>query len=285
MIDRIHLKDVLTEYKQDFISSQWKKEKFKWEAVKCFQDNWDVNAADFAEMLARSLSKTANLLASINNYPRETITKFAETEPEEVRSMFIALFDENEDVYERINAFKTKSEVLLEKYGNGARQHFQSENAISVYLWLRCPDEYYVYKYSEIKTVAKELKSSYRFKKGAYADNIRNFYRLYDEICDEVKKDTELVDLFKSQLTESCYPDPQLRTLTFDVGFYISRKNLKKAEEKEEWFPEQYNPDLKVEDWIQLLNDKEVFTDSGLEIVKRMKDYGGQATCTQLAEK
>lgn len=285
MIDRIHLKDVLTEYKQDFISSQWKKEKFKWEAVKCFQDNWDVNAADFAEMLARSFSKTANLLASINNYPRETITKFAETEPEEVRSMFIALFDENEDVYERINAFKTKSEVLLEKYGNGARQHFQSENAISVYLWLRCPDEYYVYKYSEIKTVAKELKSSYRFKKGAYADNIRNFYRLYDEICDEVKKDTELVDLFKSQLTESCYPDPQLRTLTFDVGFYISRKNLKKAEEKEEWFPEQYNPDLKVEDWIQLLNDKEVFTDSGLEIVKRMKDYGGQATCTQLAEK
>lgn len=285
MIDRIHLKDVLTEYKQDFISSQWKKEKFKWEAVKCFQDNWDVNAADFAEMLARSLSKTANLLASINNYPRETITKFAETEPEEVRSMFIALFDENEDVYERINAFKTKSEVLLEKYGNGARQHFQSENAISVYLWLRCPDKYYVYKYSEIKTVAKELKSSYRFKKGAYADNIRNFYRLYDEICDEVKKDTELVDLFKSQLTESCYPDPKLKTLTFDVGFYISRKNLKKAEEKEEWFPEQYNPDLKVEDWIQLLNDKEVFTDSGLEIVKRMKDYGGQATCAQLAEK
>ena len=169
MFDKFRLKDVLVKYKQDFVSTQWGNEKYKWESVKCFQDNWDVNAADFAEMLTRSLAKTYNLLASMNNFPARMITGFAKTASEEVRSMFIALFDENKDVYERIDAFKMQSSILLEKYGNGAGQHYQYENAISTYLWLRYPDKYYIYKFGEIKAVADELESDYRFKKGAYA--------------------------------------------------------------------------------------------------------------------
>lgn len=287
MFDKFRLKDVLVKYKQDFVSTQWGNEKYKWEAVKCFQDNWDANAADFADMLTRSLAKTYNLLASMNNFPARMITGFAKTAPEEVRSMFIALFDENKDVYERIDAFKVQSSILLEKYGNGAGQHYQYENAISTYLWLRYPDQYYIYKFGEIKSVADELESDYRFKKGAYADNIRNFYKLYDEICEELKQDTELVNLFKSQLTDTCYPDPELKTLTFDVGFYISRyysQNSTTATEAE-WFPTDYDPGLSMDDWIGLLGDEEVFTTGSLEIMKRMKDYGGQSTCTQLAVK
>ena len=179
------MKEALVKYKQDFVSTQWGNEKYKWEAVKCFQDNWDVNAADFAGMLTRSLAKTYNLLASMNNFPARMITGFAKTAPEEVRSMFIVLFDENKDMYERIDAFKMQSSILLEKYGNGASQHDQYENAISTYLWLRYPDKYYIYKFGEAKAVADELESGCRFKKGAYADNIRNFYKLYDEICKE----------------------------------------------------------------------------------------------------
>lgn len=215
------------------------------------------------------------------------ITRFARTAPEEVRSMFIALFDETKDVYERIEAFKMQSSIMLEKYGNGAGQHYQYENAISTYLWLRYPDRYYIYKFSEIKTVADELESDYRFKKGAYTDNIRNFYKLYDEICEELKQDTELVDLFKSQLTDSCYPDSELRTLTFDVGFYISRYYSQRGTgaETAEWFPTDYDPGFSEEDWIALLSDKDVFTTGSLEIMKRFKDYGGEATCTQLAVK
>jgi hypothetical protein len=34
-----------------------------------------------------------------------------------------------------------------------------------------------------------------------------------------------------------------------------------------------------------LLADESVFTTGALEIMKRMKDYGGMATCTQLAVK
>lgn len=287
MFDHSKFADVLVAYKQNFVSKQWGDEKYKWEAVKWFQDNWDVNAPDFAEMLNRSLDKTFNLLASNNNFPKGMIVGFAKSAPEEVRAMFIALFDESKDVFERMDAFKMQSSILLEKYGNGAAQHYQYENAISTYLWLRYPDKYYIYKFGEVKTVASELESDYRFKKGAYADNIRNFLKLYDEISAALKEDTELVNLFQSQLTDTCYPDPELKTLTIDVGFYISRYYSQKdsAPDTTSWYSADFDPGLSIEDWSKLLKDETVFTTGALEIMKRMKDYGGMASCTQLAVK
>lgn len=237
MFDIFRLKEVLAKYKEVFVSQLWDSEKYKWEAVKCFQDNWNVNAPDFADMLTRSLAKTYNLLASMNNFPAKMIEGFARVAPEEVRAMYIALFDESEDVVSRILAFKDNSSTLLEKYGNGAGQHYQYENAISTYLWLRYPDKYYIYKYGEVKAVADELGSSYRFKKGAYADNLRNFFALYDEIRAELKNDSGLANLMKGQLTEDCYPDAELCTLTIDVGFFISRyySAANNASAAEEW--------------------------------------------------
>lgn len=288
MFEQFRLKDVLVQYKQNFVSKLWGEEKYKWEAVKWFQDNWDVNAPDFAEMLNCALDKTYNLLASANNFPKGRIVDFAKSAPKEVRAMFIALFDESKDVFERMDAFKLQSTVLLEKYGNGAAQHYQYENAISAYLWLRYPDKYYIYKFGEVKTVASELESDYHFKKGVYADNIRNFLKLYDEISIALKADTELVNLLQSQLTDTCYPDPKLKTLTIDVGFYISRYYSQKdatAGATTDWYGTEYDPGLSVDDWSKLLKDESVFTTGALEIMKRIKDYGGMASCTQLAVK
>ena len=288
MFEQFRLKDVLVQYKQNFVSKLWGEEKYKWEAVKWFQDNWDVNTPDFAEMLSCALDKTYNLLASANNFPKGRIVGFAKSAPKEVRAMFIALFDESKDVFERMDAFKLQSTVLLEKYGNGAAQHYQYENAISTYLWLRYPDKYYIYKFGEVKTVASELESDYHFKKGVYADNIRNFLKLYDEISIALKADTELVNLLQSQLTDTCYPDPKLKTLTIDVGFYISRYYSQKdatAGAATDWYGTEYDPDLSVDDWSKLLKDESVFTTGALEIMKRIKDYGGMASCTQLAVK
>lgn len=287
MFDKLRLKEAVAEYKKRFVQTQWPDEKYKWEAVKCFQVNWDVNSDDFAQMLTKSLSQTANLLASVNYFPARMIIKFAEIAQEEVRAMFIELFDESKDVYERIDSFKQKSNILLEKYGNGAAQHYQYENTICTYLWLRYPDKYYVYKLGEIKAVSSELESDYLFKKGAYADNIRNFLAFYNEICTELQQDDELKNLLASQITGTCYPDPELRTLTIDVGFFISRyyKKDQDAPLGDDWWPTDYTPALSVDEWEALLNDGEVFTESSLEIMKRIMDYGGKATCTQLSIK
>ncbi len=54
---------------------------------------------------------------------------------------------------------------------------------------------------------------------------------------------------------------------------------------KELWWPTDYSPGFSVEDWLELLHDKNIFTADSLKIMKRMKDYGGSATCKQLAVK
>lgn len=149
VIDIEKLKDVLVNYKRDFVEKQWPAELYKWEAVKHFKENWNIDDTDFAGMLKTSIAKTYNLLGSVNNFPAKMIHSFAQKAPEEVRAMFIDLFDENKDVYERNNSFKLKSEILLDKHGDGAKQHYQNENSISTYLWLRFPEKYYIYKISE----------------------------------------------------------------------------------------------------------------------------------------
>ena len=310
MIDREKLQDVLAAYKRDFDAFQWKNEKYKWEAVKCFKDHWDINAPDFADMLTRSLAKTFNLLTSFNNYPAGMIKGFAQSAPEEVRAMFSALFDESRDVCARIEAFKAQAGVMRDKYASGGKQHYQSENAISIYLWLRYPDKYYIFKLGEVKKAAAVLDGSCQFKKGAYEENIRSFYRLYDEMCAELQKDDELKALLQSHLTDACWPDPELRTLTTDVGFYISRYYSERQHESpsgddevsgmdpalpsEDWYPsiEEYTPGISKEQWLGLLNNKEIIdidTASGDSVwggvLAAFYEAGGAATCKQIAQR
>lgn len=219
MIDRQSLDEVLTQYKENF-PSHWEEEKYKWEAIKCFQDNWDVNAQDFPVMLSKSLSKTGNLLAYSYNFPRDMIESFAEQDSEEVRSMFIQLFDENIDLIRRINGFIARSDRLLETYGSEGKHHFQKDSSIITYLWLRYPDKYWIYRYKQTRGFAIRLKSDHQIKKGNTANNIREYNALYTEARDVIAQDSELVEMFRSALTEDCYPDLQLVTLTADIAFF-----------------------------------------------------------------
>lgn len=219
MIDRQFLDEVLTQYKENF-PSHWEEEKYKWEAIKCFQDNWDINAQDFPAMLSKSLSKTGNLLAYSYNFPRDMIEFFAEQDSEEVRSMFMQLFDEKIDLIERINGFIARSDRLLETYGSEGKHHFQKDSSIITYLWLRYPDKYWIYRYKQTRGFACRLKSNHSIKKGNSANNIRECNALYTEVRDVIAQDSELVEMFRSALTEDCYPDPQLVTLTADIAFF-----------------------------------------------------------------
>ena len=288
MFNRSNMSKFLVQYKKALAFNHWETENYKWKAIKCFQDNWDINAADFPEMLECSLKMTQNLLTSSNYFPQRMIIAFAKKFPEEVRSMFENLFDESKDVVERIEKFKDTSSSILNKFGENAKNHYQTENAISIYLWLRYPDKYYIYKIGEIKKVANALESKYQFKNGDYENNLRNFIQFYNEVNSELKNDEELVNIFKSLLTDECYPDPELKTLTLDFGFFISRSFSDKNNKKnsaEEWIGEDYDPGLTVEEWWELIKNKAVFTTQSLEIMKRIKDFGGKASCTQLANK
>ena len=288
MIDIVKLRPILAGYKAYF-PSHWDDEIYKWEAIKHFQDHWNIEAENFGEMFKEATDKTFNLLASGYAYPRGMMINFAKADDAAARQMFRDLFDESRDLAERVDAFQTASEAIRAKYDDGTwRNHYQNTNAISVYLWLRYPEKYYIYKYEIYRDVAAELNSEYRPKRNGSVDSLIGGFKMYDEVCKVISEDAEVVEMFRSAVTDTCYPDPQMRTVTVDVGFYLSRfflEERKAAQEEEGWFPKDYNPDITVNEWVQMLKDSSVFTQNALQIMKRMKDYGGQATCTQLSIK
>ena len=244
MFNQLRLKEALRQYKKDFVATHWSEEKYKWEAVKCFQDNWDAKALDFQDMLNRSLAKTYNLLNTKYIFPKNMITGFAKAAPEDVQEMFWDLYDESLNVYDRIQRFKEKSALMLKKYGAGAKQHYQSEGTITTYLWLKYPNKYYIYKFREAKAVSEYLQSSFLFKMGAYKENIHSQTALYDDISNELMKDTELVKLYKDQLsTADCYADPNLKILAADVVYYIYHDYSKPADKKSN---QAYSDDMEL---------------------------------------
>ena len=286
MIDIVKLRPILAGYKAYF-PSHWDDERYKWEAVKHFQEHWDIDAENFGEMFKQATDKTYNLLASGYAYPRGMVINFAKANDEAVRQMFRELFDESRDLAERVEAFQAEAETLRAKYDDGTwHNHYQNTNAISTYLWLMYPDKYY--RYEIYRDVAAELSSDYRPKRNGSVESLIGGYQMYNEICKVINEDAELVDLFQSSVTDTCYPDSKRNTVTVDVGFYISRFYLeekKVAQEEKGWFPKDYNPGITVDEWIDMLQDPSIFTQNALQIMKRMKDYGGQATCTQLSIK
>lgn len=286
MIDLEKLNLILEGYKAYF-PGHWDDEKYKWEAVKHFQDHWDIDAENFGEMFRQATDKTFNLLASGYAYPRGMITNFAKADDEATRTMFWNLFDESQALDARVDAFQTASEELRSKYDDGTwRNHYQNTNAISTYLWLRYPDKYYIYKYELFREAAKELSSDYMPKRNGTVESLIGGNQMYDEICEAIKADPDIRGMIEAAMVPSCYPDPEMKTTTIDVGFYLARFYLEERKsEQKEWFPKEYFPELSVDDWVALLNDSSVFTTSSLQIMKRMKDYGGQATCTQLSVK
>ena len=286
MINSEKLAAIIAAYKEYF-PEHCKDEVYKWEAIQHFQQHWDINAENFLDMFMAATDKTFNLLANMNNYPRGMIKAFATADAEATRNMFIGLFDESRNLAERIEEFQSKADEMRVKYDDGTwRQHYQGENAITTYLWLKYPDKYYIYKYSEARAFAKALDSDFVPKKGGSTFNVEGSLKLYDEVREVVKQDIELDQLLKGALKDSCYQDPEKITMTIDVGFFVSRFYGQKAEKEEvSWFPAEYSPEISVEDWQKLLQDKTVFTDGSLQIVKRFLDYGGEATCKQLSVK
>lgn len=294
MVNSLKLKLVLDGYKKYF-PLHWKDEKYKWEAIKNFHDHWDIDAESFIDMFKKATAdsedgkKPLNLLAASYFYPRDMILYFAREDETTVRNMFRTLFDESLDLTVRIEAFQSAAESLRSKYDDGTwRNHYQNTNAISTYLWLRYPDKYYIYKYELFRKAAILLDSDHVPKRdGSVASMIEGF-RMYDEICEVVKADPEIRQMIRDAMDPSCYPDPEMKTATIDVGFYLARFYLDEKAgrtDNAEWFPADYSPNLTVDDWVGLLKDPTVFTDDSLRIMKRMKDYGGQATCKQLSVK
>lgn len=284
MINLEKLQNALVEYKKIF-DERWQGEKYKWEAVKWFQDHWDINANDFADMFAKATEKTANLLASMNNFPRKMMIQYAQDDAEAVRAMFINLYDESKDVTERILQFQSSAQDLCDRLSPGY-QHYQRPMAITVYLCLKYPQKYDIFKYTVCKATGIYLENDFIPTKGHTEQNIKGNSKLISEMQEVVSQDSELIELFENNLDSDCYADESHRMLTFDLSFYIANYLADKTKKaKEDWTGADIDFGISADDWRELFDDESIFNTQSWEVMYRFLDYGGIATCKQLSVK
>lgn len=214
------LKQYIQQYKFDFnrISHQ---EIYKWKAVKCFQDNWDIEAEDFYAMLRASIKLTINLLKSGNYFPLRMLENYAEQRPEEVRMLFRQLYNEEVHLYDRIKSFQIGTEQINADLFP-ERQTYQDHRAIMVYLAMRFPERHFLYKFKMFDAYAEKLELIYKPVTGRI-ENIGHFYNQCRLVRFQLGEDQELLRLHKERLGADCYVDEKLSILTQDFIYAVAK--------------------------------------------------------------
>lgn len=274
------IKDLISRYKHDFdkINEQ---ERYKWEAVKHYKDNWNINASDFAGMLEKAFAKTYNLLAAGQYYARKMLVGISKEHPEEVRSLFKILYNESLPLENRFDDFRAGFDEFVSKR---EISHYQDLHAVSVYLTFEYPEKYYIYKfgvYDEYREyIDKPLPS---WIKKHETSKIKYNNMLLDELVSFIKADNELILLSQNRLDDNCYNDPEYHLLAFDIMFYASHQK-----DTDNWWPslEEYNPNLSKEDWEKyILEVEKPNHPSPMQMLKAIMALGGVASCKQLSQK
>lgn len=226
-MDSKKARDIIKQYKRHFKDIH-KEEIYKWRAVKCFQDNWAIAAPDFNEMLNRSLHLTKNLLDSGLYYPKRMLLKNTEANPEFVRQLFVDLYNEDQDLNERIINFQKKIKASNKKNFPG-KNDYQDKRAVLVYLCLQYPDRYFLFKYEMFKKFVQLVDYPYQPSRGDI-ENILQYLTLCNILKEEILKDNELIELHKTRITNQEYFDSSFNILTQDI-IYAAVRHIDKFEQ------------------------------------------------------
>ena len=212
----------INDYKSSFekISND---ELYNWKAVKCFQDNWDINSVDFARIFRNSTNQTINLLASKNYYPLSMMQDYINADSKYIKTLFENLFDENNSLTVRIEEFSTSiksfHDGLYPNINNKRPQ--QDHRAIMVYLNLMYPNIHYLYQFGLYKNINQKLGFYYEVKRGK-VDNILFYYEICKVLNEILIKDDELLHLHHARLGKDCCLNDNYHLLTQDFIYYVA---------------------------------------------------------------
>lgn len=200
-------------YKEHF-SEISEKEIYKWKVVAHFQKHWDIDAPDFHAMLKESIKTTANLLASGNYLARRMVITCAAQNPERVRTAFKKAYNLETPLADRYEEFKSTMVDIVSTIPD-AKNHYQDHRAFAVYLALRYPEKFYLYKYGMFNAAYQLFDFPLKAKQGAVS-NVEKFYSLCEWIKPFLLKDDELIRLHHKRLDKDTYQDPAYNLLTQD---------------------------------------------------------------------
>ena len=218
-------------------------ERYKWEAVKQFQESYFTQGLSIHERIEQSLSKTENLLMSSNNYPLAVLKEVAMDKSTVVESMLDDLYDESKPLRERMEQFMSEFDSTMEIMadeghsnwkGRENLQSYQDSHAISVYLAMRYPQTYYIYQWKFYRAFTDIVGYERNLD-----DKIGRFLE-YLQLCETVKvellKEIAFISFYQGWLRENKFTDSNYNLLTqdfiFAVATYLNSETYTKKDKK-----------------------------------------------------
>lgn len=223
-MNRENLNKLISNYMSnfDYINNEVNMEYYKWEAVKHFQEHWDIDAPDFAGMFKECVKETYNLINNRIVQPTNGIIKLAERPEltECIRQMFRDLLaDDNGDIDKRqdkIYTFLDKADELLNIYYKGTWKYAQDMRTVIFYLSFIEPDKNYMFKATQAKEFMYCIEFGKDFGSGENF-SLRKYYEMCDELVAAIKETPELVQLHKDRITDKMWAADDYHILAYDI--------------------------------------------------------------------
>lgn len=205
-------------------------EQYKWEAVKAFQEYYFRTDMPLVERLRIPFAVAGNLLASNKYYPANRLCAFAKEKPQETQECLDELFNLSLPIQERVSSFINRTEEIFrtmkeEGYrdwkDNKNVQSNQDTHAVSVYLSLRYPQQYYIYKRGIFYDSAEIL--GYSITSKDKVGRLLEYYDFCETIKSEIKKEKLFLKDYRQKLKNSGLADENYNMLTQDFIYAIVR--------------------------------------------------------------
>lgn len=202
---------------------------YKYECLKNFQDNWDVEAIDFGAMYDKALSSQMSnrLWGGRRNSSKASMLEMIKADKHFADSMFRDLFDEGKAVNQRMERFIFHCDQLVQLVPVRKKDplHHKHDNytILSVYLASRYPEEYCLFEYPQFKETMENLE----VQEVPQIFEISRFFKLSQALHKMLIKDEELVAIHKERIDEDIFYQDASMLLVSDFYDLVGKKVFK----------------------------------------------------------
>lgn len=235
--------EILDNYKEKYASlnePDGRNEIFKWPAVRCCIDNWDIDAEDFLDMFKRSMRLTQTIIENRYKHPVNGIIYLCEQgKTEQVREEFRKLLSAVEDVRKRqdhAETFMTNINAMLEEIAPDKWSFEQDRRDPLMYQAFIQPDISYMFKSESARVFSNYVEFGGDIG-GGQTFRLDNYYKLCDEVLAAVESDDEIREMLDEKLMEAAKANDmaeddlldmpgKLRIAVYDIMYCASSANL-----------------------------------------------------------
>ena len=247
-----------------------KYEVYKWQAIKHFQQHWNIEASDFYEMFKEAFRKRGNLVYQNSFSFLDALGKYF---PEQLRSLFLIVYGAD-DFYTKLDKAKTFVEnnigKLRKKLDKENFNHQFDERTLSFLLTMQNPNEETFYKSTLYIQLCKYLGITPQ-KEGKYKHYIALLFQMIPFLNDPK------LNSLKVKFVPQGEDIPLL--LAQDIVYQNMNKNTKhywlySPGEKAIMWDEFYDEGIMAIGWDEL-EDLENYTDRKSILEALIDNYGG----------